>query len=50
MEAQFITTTQLRTKTTWLVKTLLHGKSVYLIHRSKVIGLITPLAKAKIKK
>ncbi|MBI2086209.1 hypothetical protein HYT74_02620 [Candidatus Daviesbacteria bacterium] len=39
---QFITTTELRTKSKELVKTLQEGNSVYLIHRSKVIATIMP--------
>lgn len=39
---QVITTTQLRTKSKELVKTLEEGHSVDLIHRSKVVGEIKP--------
>lgn len=39
---QIITTTQLRTKSKELVKTLQEGRSVDLIHRSKVVGEIKP--------
>lgn len=39
---QFITTTELRTQSKKLVKTLQEGNSVYLIHRSKVIAIIIP--------
>ena len=39
---QYITTTQLRTKSRELVKVLLEGRSVDLIHRSKVVGEIKP--------
>lgn len=39
---QLITTTELRTKTTQLVKALREGRSVDLIHRSKVVGEIRP--------
>lgn len=39
---QYITTTNLRTQTTKLVKALEKGDKVSLIHRSKVIGLIKP--------
>lgn len=38
----YITTTQLRTKTTDLVKSLLAGHSVKLVHRSQILGVITP--------
>ena len=38
----YITTTQLRTKTSELVKVLQEGRSVDLIHRSKVVGEIKP--------
>jgi len=39
---QFITTTELRTKSKELVKVLQEGRSVDLIHRSKVVGEIKP--------
>ena len=39
---QVITTTQLRTKSKELVKALQEGRSVNLIHRSKIIGEIKP--------
>lgn len=39
---QYITTTDLRTKSSQLVSTLKKGGSVSLIHRSKVIGKIQP--------
>lgn len=39
---QLITTTELRTKTTELVKALREGRSVGLIHRSKMVGEIKP--------
>lgn len=38
----YITTTQLRTKSSQLIKTLKEGHSVDLIHRSKVVGEIRP--------
>ena len=39
---QVITTTQLRTKSKELVKVLQEGRSVDLIHRSKIVGEIKP--------
>lgn len=39
---QVITTTELRTKSKQLVKALKEGKSVNLIHRSKIVGEIKP--------
>ena len=42
MYMNYITTTELRTKSTELVNALLLGNSVTLIHRSKVIGKIQP--------
>lgn len=46
---QYITTTQLRTKSKELVKTLQEGRSVDLIHRSRLIGAIKPVqAKPKV--
>ncbi|KKQ35074.1 MAG: hypothetical protein US51_C0017G0006 [Microgenomates group bacterium GW2011_GWA2_37_6] len=38
----YITTTQLRTKSSELVRTLREGRSVDLVHRSKVVGTIKP--------
>lgn len=42
MYMNYITTTELRTKSVGLVETLLAGNSVDLIHRSKVVGSIIP--------
>lgn len=42
MYMQLITTTQLRTKSKELIKTLGEGQSVDLIHRSRVVGEIKP--------
>lgn len=42
MYMNFITTTGLRTKSSDLVESLKNGKSVSLIHRSKVVGVISP--------
>lgn len=42
---QAISTTQLRTKSKDLIATLLSGRSVDLIHRSKVIGEVKPSKK-----
>lgn len=39
---QVITTTELRTKSKELIKTLEEGRSVELIHRSRVVGEIKP--------
>jgi hypothetical protein len=39
---QLITTTQLRTRSKELVETLLAGRSVNLIHRSKIIAELRP--------
>ncbi len=39
---EYITTTQLRTKSSKLVKALQKGSSVFLMHRSKIIGTIQP--------
>jgi hypothetical protein len=38
----YISTTQLRTKSKELINTLKRGKKVKLVHRSQVIGEITP--------
>ncbi|OGK15560.1 hypothetical protein A2774_06075 [Candidatus Roizmanbacteria bacterium RIFCSPHIGHO2_01_FULL_39_12c] len=40
---QYITTTDLRTKTTELIGTLKNQGVVSLIHRSKVVGVIKPV-------
>lgn len=39
---QYITTTELRTKSKKLVELLREGKSVELVHRSRVVGEIKP--------
>lgn len=39
----YITTTDLRTKSSQLVADLKNGTKISLIHRSKVIGIIEPL-------
>lgn len=39
---QYITTTELRTKSKKLVEVLREGQSVDLVHRSKVVGEIKP--------
>jgi len=39
----YITTTDLRTKSTELVEALEAGQSVKLVHRSKIVGLVSPL-------
>ncbi len=38
----FITTTELRTKSSELIHSLKKGKVVSLIHRSKIVGIIKP--------
>lgn len=43
----YITTTQLRSKTSQLVSELAKGKKVSLIHRSRVVGEISPKMEAK---
>jgi len=43
MYMQYITTTQLRTKSSELVQSLKKGGHISLIHRSKIIGKIHPL-------
>lgn len=40
---EYITTTELRTKTSQLVKTLKKQGKVTLIHRSQVIGVVDPI-------
>ncbi|OGH19099.1 MAG: hypothetical protein A2868_00255 [Candidatus Levybacteria bacterium RIFCSPHIGHO2_01_FULL_40_15b] len=46
---QTITTTQLRTKSKDLVNTLNEGRSVDLIHRSRVVGVVMPNNETRIK-
>ena len=41
----YITATDLRTKTVELIETLKRGEEVSLIHRSKVIAIIKPIKK-----
>ena len=47
MYMQYITTTELRTKSTKLVETLKGGGSISLVHRSELIGEIVPKRAAK---
>lgn len=42
----YITTTNLRTQSTQLVDSLKQGKKVSLVHRSQIIGEISPVKKA----
>ncbi len=44
---QYITTTELRTKSSQVVKTLKNGGTLRLIHRSKVVGEILPTYEPK---
>jgi len=44
---QVITTTELRTRSKELVETLLGGRTVGLIHRSRVVGEIKPKIEEK---
>lgn len=44
---QYITTTELRTKSKELVEILRDGRSVDLVHRSKVIGRVEPIQEPK---
>ncbi|MCS6956538.1 MAG: hypothetical protein NZM02_01675, partial [Patescibacteria group bacterium] len=41
---QFITTTELREQSSKLIRSLLSGKSVNLIYRSKIIAKINPIS------
>lgn len=43
MNTQFITTTELREQSSKVVSRLLAGEDTMLIHRSKMIGKITPI-------
>lgn len=49
MYMNYITTTQLRTKSTELVNALSKGDSVSLVHRSRVIGKVVPDNNREIK-
>lgn len=44
---QYITTTDLRTKSSELVNSLSKGSTVSLMHRSRIIGEIKPVKKTK---
>jgi len=44
----YLTTTELRTKSSQLVATLKKGSLVSLVHRSKIIGVISPISEEKI--
>lgn len=46
---EYITTTQLRTRSSQLVNSISKGNTVSLVHRSKVIGRIVPDNNAAIK-
>lgn len=43
MSTHFITTTELREQSSKVVASLLAGENITLIHRSKMIGKITPI-------
>ncbi len=43
----YITTTDLRKKSSELIKSLEKGDSISLIHRSKIVGVIKPKAQPK---
>ncbi|OGH13637.1 MAG: hypothetical protein A3H50_03150 [Candidatus Levybacteria bacterium RIFCSPLOWO2_02_FULL_37_10] len=42
----YISTTDLRTKSSQLITSLLKGMEISLIHRSKVVGVIKPVQKS----
>ena len=42
----YITTTDLRTKSSQLVTSLQNGTEISLIHRSKIVGVIKPIQKS----
>ena len=42
MHMNYITTTELRTKSSSLVRSLFAGESIQLMHRSRIIGEIRP--------
>lgn len=42
MNMNYITTTDLRTKSSQLVNSLKNGESITLIHRSKIVGVFKP--------
>ncbi len=44
---QYITTTELRTMSKKLIETLREGRSVNLVHRSKVVGKVQPVQEPK---
>ncbi len=43
MYMNYITTTELRTKSSELIYSLKKGKAVSLVHRSKIVGIIKPV-------
>ena len=45
----YLSTTQLRTQTPLLIRMLIAGKKVKLLHRSKVVGQIVPLESKQTK-
>ncbi|MEK7581658.1 MAG: hypothetical protein AAB512_05240 [Patescibacteria group bacterium] len=45
---EYITTTDLRTKSSQLIQSLKNGTKVSLIHRSKVVGIIEPKKEPKV--
>jgi antitoxin (DNA-binding transcriptional repressor) of toxin-antitoxin stability system len=46
----YITTTQLRTQSSDLIANLMAGKSIQLIHRSKIVATISPTINKQPKK
>lgn len=46
---QLISTTELRTKSRELISTLLSGRSVDLIHHSRIVGKVKPVIKKQLK-
>lgn len=44
----YITTTELRTESKNLIAALLAGKNVNLVHRSQIVGVITPKQPEKV--
>lgn len=43
----YITTTDLRTKSSQLINSLVKGQEISLIHRSKIVGIIKPATTSK---
>lgn len=46
---EYITATELRTKTKELVKYLKNGNSTNLVYKSKIVGIVSPIKEKRLK-